>query len=44
MRKESIPTDLSKAFNCIPHDFQLAKLDSHEIDKKSSNIYLWLSE
>ena len=30
--------DLSKAYNCLPHDLLIAKLDAYDLDKPSLNL------
>ena len=34
----AIPTNLSKAFDCISHDLLLSKLDTHEFDQKTATL------
>ena len=35
----TIVKDLSKAYECIPHDLLTAKLEAHGLDKTSLNIF-----
>ena len=34
----TIIMDFSKAYDCLPHDLLIAKLDPHDLDKPSLNL------
>ena len=36
----TVLTDLSKAYNCLPHDFLLAKFEAYDIGKSGLNLLL----